>query len=262
MKKVKHQKTSQFSRAETASEFPGRYEDAIRHAFLKRGTKIGAGISVATIQCSRGFASKTGMPHEHWKQFVSPLSIMPSNTTSSPIVLDFSEALFPGWEPGFATASGTAVVLSDEATVPSHPSDTEARSKTQAILLQAMEEVFEDGVESRLSRDIESLIRECGIAAIDALRQIGVDDEARPSVIAEVLRTLGRFEDDATREARFKVLSHFLGHRSPVVRNGAFIGLSETEDQRAVAAIRQALAQERNRDLKRFMEKTLTRMSR
>ncbi len=259
MKKGKRQRTSQFGPAQTTEESLSRFEDAIRDGLMKRRTGTGAGTAVATIRCPGGPASRTGMPSEHWGNLLFPLSIMPSSTTSPLIILDFRKDLPLQWEPVFVAASGTAVDLIDDRIVASRSAPTEAERKTQAILLHAMDELFEDGVESKLSRDLELLVRECGVTAIDALRSIDAV-VVRPSVVAEALRTLGKIEDVATRDSRFAVLSHFLGHMSPVIRNGALIGLSVMEDPRAIPYLQAALARERNADLKRFIERTMVQL--
>ena len=115
----------------------------------------------------------------------------------------------------------------------------------RGIFRLARWESFEDGVESNFSLALVSFIEEHGRVAMEAvdffIRAGSESDEA----VAEALRWLGHMGDQhITYAYRFHVLLKNLAHRSPLVRDGALLGLSFLDDQRAIPAIEEAMRNE------------------
>ncbi len=103
---------------------------------------------------------------------------------------------------------------------------------------------FEDGMETDFSRELVSLIQNYGnlvMGEISYLISCGrVDDE----VAREALQCLARIDDPLTYGWRLWLLEKSLSSKSPMVRDGAGVGLVSMCDAHAIQYIRKAIEQE------------------
>lgn len=111
---------------------------------------------------------------------------------------------------------------------------------------------FEDGLESTLSRALVALFESEGKSVLVALAK--AITKADSNVVAEILRTVARFEGAAVSEERRWLLEAGLSSRSPLVRDVAISGLMTHGDRRSIAALKKAIAQERIAPLRADME--------
>lgn len=114
----------------------------------------------------------------------------------------------------------------------------EAELELRRTLNSVPDELFEDGVENELSRAIPRLVARFGAAAVEAIARLYLGRMVPRDIMSEVLRWLGRVEDEATCEARFWFLIYCLRDDSPAVRSAAALGLASLEDVRAVPYLR------------------------
>jgi len=136
-----------------------------------------------------------------------------------------------------------------------------AYEKTRADLLdhltsllgRAKEESFEDGVASDFSRSLLALVERNATEIILALVDLIAAASTSDSVAAEALRWIARINDPYSRHYRLWLLERSLFARSPVVRDGAIIGLSELADKHAVPYLRQAIQAEALEELQADM---------
>ena len=108
----------------------------------------------------------------------------------------------------------------------------------------AEEQSFEDGMESDFSRDLVSLITKYGDLAMSEIAYLVTYDRVDREVASEALRWLGRIDDPSTHDSRLWVLRQGLTCKSPLVRDGAALGLASIRDAKAVQCLREAVERE------------------
>lgn len=114
----------------------------------------------------------------------------------------------------------------------------EADLELRRTLNSVPDELFEDGVENELSRAIPRLIARFGDAAVQAVARLYLARMVPHDIMSEVLRWLGRVEDEASCDARFWFLIYCLQDDNLTVRSAAALGLASLEDVRAVPYLR------------------------
>ena len=146
-------------------------------------------------------------------------------------------------------------------TSPSWPSvqpETQIRAQVEDVvrqlLEQAREEHFEQGKDSRFASGLLSVFRLFPEDLLEALHSRCSTVGIEPSVLAEVLTTLGNFEGRVARAQRMAFIAHFLTAESPLVRDAAGTGLSYLEDPAAVPFLEEAIRRERNASLRSDLE--------
>lgn len=108
----------------------------------------------------------------------------------------------------------------------------------------AREEYFEDGMESDFSRELVSLVKKYRNLAMGEISYLITGDRADEEVAGEALRWLGRIDDELTHGWRLWVLEKSLSSKSPVVRDGAALGLVYLGDAHGLQYIKKAIEQE------------------
>jgi hypothetical protein len=99
---------------------------------------------------------------------------------------------------------------------------------------------FEDGMNNAFSDGIEDIVRLFGDEGVKELRDVFWNTQ-NLSCIGEALRRFGLIRNETTLDERLQTLVSLLKHRSPVVRDGAMIGLAYLDDLRAIGAIEEAI---------------------
>jgi len=108
----------------------------------------------------------------------------------------------------------------------------------------AREEYFEDGMESDFSRELVSAVKKYGNLAMNEIGYLITGDRGDEEVASEALRWLGRIDDESTHGWRLWVLEKSLSSKSPVVRDGAALGLVYLGDAHALQYVKKAIEQE------------------
>src|SRR5688572_9690695 len=98
----------------------------------------------------------------------------------------------------------------------------------------AKEEQFEDGMESRFSTHLCSLIQQYRVDALQAIEHLIRVQHISVAVLEETMRELGQIDDPATYDGRIRLLKDGLQHTSPRVRDGASLGLASLDDPQAI----------------------------
>jgi hypothetical protein len=112
------------------------------------------------------------------------------------------------------------------------------------LLIIAEDENFQDGVESNLSLGLAALVTRFPNETLNAIKGVLVSRKVSLSVHTEILGLMGRIENDATKDERLSILVLNLMDKSPLVRDGAAIGLAYLNDRRAVAHLQKAVGTE------------------
>jgi len=126
----------------------------------------------------------------------------------------------------------------------------------------AAAEELEDGMTADLGSNLTSLVRRFGERAVVAIGAVTSSGKVAPEAISHVLRWLGRMQDPRSFQLRFWLLKRDLISHSPVVRDGAALGLAALGSPLAIAALREAIERERFRGLRRDMQQVLEQLER
>lgn len=158
-----------------------------------------------------------------------------------------------------------ARILDDALIVAQYRQDRQTKASRLALNIQkrirdSAEEIFQDGMESSLSRSIEAMVDQHGNDAINAIDRIierGCDTEAA----AEMLTALGRIADRTTQAARLTLLVKNLQSPNNSIRAMASDGLMSLGDARALAPLRTAVRQEGHAAIKKDRELAIEELS-
>ena len=140
--------------------------------------------------------------------------------------------------------------------IPSESSTTSSRvpqsleRELQKLFAEARYEVFEDGMGSNFSRQLEAMIRAHGNYARLELNALLRVPTTSPTVAAECLRIIGRLKDKQTHAFRRWILADLLNAKSVLVRDAAIIGLSSLDDPSVLSSVRLALEKEQSAELR------------
>lgn len=129
-----------------------------------------------------------------------------------------------------------------------------------ATFVEAVDEVFADGMESVFSRKVLSIIRTHGDVVIRAIDRVIQSERANVEVAGEVLRQVGSIADPRTHHSRLTLLLRKLESPDPRIRDAASIGIAALDDPAAIGSIRRAVERERSPLLKRNLQLVLDQL--
>jgi hypothetical protein len=112
------------------------------------------------------------------------------------------------------------------------------------LFAAAENESFEDGFDSVLSLELQRLVLRYGDTPLDIVSDLIVESRVAPHVAAEALCCAGEMKNEATLEARRRLLERALASSSNLTRDGAVAGLSHLRDPRTIPALEAAAARE------------------
>ena len=121
-------------------------------------------------------------------------------------------------------------------------------------------EVFEDGMESSFTKELVSLVEKYGEIAILEIARIITSERAEAYVAAEALKWIGRIKDKGTHSFRRWLLVRGLTSSSPLVREGAGLGLSFINDSAAITSLKQAVEREQIVELRDDLNQVLQQL--
>lgn len=127
----------------------------------------------------------------------------------------------------------------------------------KALTSQPVEEL-QDGMTLRLGTALMRCMRDLGDVSFVDLAQIALKGDANPEALSHALRWIGRMADPETFQQRLLVLARALEAPSPVVRDGAALGLVELGSPAATPALDTAIGRESNEALRQDLEQAAT----
>ncbi len=136
----------------------------------------------------------------------------------------------------------------------------EIDQRLQHLIESAVDEAFEDGVESHFSRDFEFFITRYGEGALESLTDLITGERINAEIAAEILRWLGRIKHPPTRDSRARLLKRSLLCSSARARDGGLLGLASLNDRSAIPHLKQAIAREWVAELREDMLQVLTQL--
>ena len=165
--------------------------------------------------------------------------------------------LFTDLDPGTAKPMSSWDLQS-----PTHKAPEVVMREIEALFAAARDEDFEDGMESRFSKGLVSMIRTHGNAATEAITSIIVQENANSEVVYEAMRWLGHIDDPPTYEERLCLLQRGLYYSLVRVRDGAALGLASLDDPHAIPSLKQAIEREQCGELRADMMQVLAQLER
>lgn len=125
---------------------------------------------------------------------------------------------------------------------------------------EAIDQDFEDGMESRFSRELLSLVRKYGDFAVNEINYLINYKSINSEVAAEALLWLGDMDHPATYEYRLWLLERSLGSSSSRVRDRAALGLASMADPHAIPYIKEAVDRETCTELRKDIAQVLAEL--
>lgn len=127
--------------------------------------------------------------------------------------------------------------------------------------LSALDERFEDGMDSTFSHTLASLIQTYGNAGVAAVQQVLESGQTNAEIVAEALRWLGIIHHPESRKYRLWLLQETLRSASPRIRDAAGLGLAAMDDPDAIAALVEAIERERYAPLRQNLQLVLDQLA-
>ena len=139
-----------------------------------------------------------------------------------------------------------------ETGLPQSDSDFLVR-RTKALFAAAREERFEEGVASKFSQDLVSLVEAYGDAGLAGLEAVLADPRVNAEIAAEALKWLPFVRGRESYKYRMTLLKNALLSSSIRVRDAAVMGLASMDDQRALDVLLLAIDREECEELREQM---------
>jgi hypothetical protein len=118
----------------------------------------------------------------------------------------------------------------------------------------AREEIFQDGMESRFSRELEDYLSADGPGTLRVIERLVTEGKIGGEELGEACRWLGHDETRETHEQRRGLLESLLVHPNHYVKDGAMLGLSFLDDPAAIPALQAAAKSEVYDELRQDMQ--------
>ena len=138
--------------------------------------------------------------------------------------------------------------------------EEDMESSIEALLDEAREQFFEDGVENEFSRGLLRLIHGFGNPAVAVLTRLILAENVNVEVAGEALRWLGRTEHPQSYQTRRWLLESALRCSSAQIRDSAALGLASLGDRHAIPYLQDAIARESSHELRLDMTRTLAEL--
>ncbi len=153
--------------------------------------------------------------------------------------------------------------LLENSTAPGERADSVAlqtERNIEFLFRTAIEEEFEDGVETEFSRRLVALVSNFGNAAVEFVHYLVGNNKVNAGVASEAFRWLGRMEHVPTHGWRRWVLQEGLTSSSIRVRDGAVLGLASMDDPETIPYIEDAIEREKCCGLREDMQQVLAQL--
>ncbi len=134
-------------------------------------------------------------------------------------------------------------------------------SEIDSIFDEAEPEEFEDGMQNLFVDRLLDKIREYENYAMVEICHIIFNEKSNPECSAEALRWLGNMDHNATYKYRQWLLTTALSRcKSPIVRDGANLGLAFMDDPATIPCLEKAISSEESPLLRKLMKRTLEQL--
>lgn len=208
-------------------------------------------------EISRDSLNRFIRPGENWVEAIEyVLEAAVAEASSEASTSQKSRDLSLVWSNSTA-ALDTMPFLSPSSTEFRDVSALDVEEEIDSLFHSARELTFEDGMDNQFSRAITNSILIYKSRAIQAIINGIVRGSWSNEVIGEALRLIGAIVDPMTHQLRLWLLAWCLNSVSPLVRDGASLGLSEMNDPSAIPYLQAAIDREQGSALRQDLIQVL-----
>ena len=152
-------------------------------------------------------------------------------------------------------------IIAEGTTVVSNPRlEAYLIDRLRTTFVEAIGEVFADGMDSAFSCKLRLIIRTSGDLAMRVIDRMMQFERVNVEVAGEVLRQVGSIADPRTHHSRLALLLRQLESSDPRIRDAASIGIAAMDDPAVSESIRKAVEQERSPLLRRNLQLVLDQL--
>ena len=130
----------------------------------------------------------------------------------------------------------------------------------EKLFRNARDEIFEDGMDSLFGIELNRIIRDHGMPAINSLESVMRADSANVAVAEEALRQIGYMDDATTHRGRLKLLEHSLESPDARIRDAASVGIEAMNDPASINSLQNAIDREQNALLRQSFKDVLAQL--
>lgn len=164
--------------------------------------------------------------------------------------------------------SDRAVALNRTQEIDSSSTSVASEVDLSAVVKQEIQNIFrvakeipESEAEQVLARYLSASIRKYEILAVTEVQNAILSEQMTPDSAEAALRILGDIDHQSTHVDRRGLLEKALTDcSSPIVRDGANVGLSYMDDPHAITSLKSAIGNEKNPLVRKLMRKTLAQL--
>jgi hypothetical protein len=120
----------------------------------------------------------------------------------------------------------------------------EIKAKLDYVLSAANDDLIEDGMRNAVTQRLPELVVKHFDTVIPALISVLETGRTTGAIAAEVLKELGRVRNTASHAMRRWALERALRSPSPIIRDGAGLGLARLSDPDSLPYLRRAIEHE------------------
>ena len=131
----------------------------------------------------------------------------------------------------------------------------------RALFESAVDEEFEDGMQSEFASRLQQFVENCGESAVEVVCSFVRKRFPNDEVVAEALGCLSRIKDCSTYGWRFYALTVGLKSLSVFLRDAATVGLARLRDPLALPYLQDALRAEPAPLLRKYMHRVISRLA-
>jgi hypothetical protein len=137
----------------------------------------------------------------------------------------------------------------------------EIKAKLDCVLNAAREEFIEDGMRNVINQQLPELLAKHFDTVIPALISVIEARRTTSIIAAEVLKEFGRVRNTASHFIRRWALERSLSSSSPIIRDGAGLGLARLSDPDSLPYLRRAIENERDAQTRADLQLVLDELS-
>lgn len=141
--------------------------------------------------------------------------------------------------------------------------DATINDEIQNLLTIGKTEIFEDGMDSKFSKYLTTLLSRYGNVArvaIEVISNLIASEQVSPPIAGEILKLLGDFEHPNLKRPVFDALIRGLNTRFVDIKDGAILGLASLDNPKAIPYLEKAIERETNLELKEDMQDVLEQL--
>jgi len=135
--------------------------------------------------------------------------------------------------------------------------EEEYEKQIEALIDRATEEVFEDGEDNAVYRDLSAFVACNSVTGVQTLAVRLVSSFTNAGAAADIVRSLARIQHAESHNDRLWIAERLLTSDSPLTRDASGIAIAELNDPHAIPALQAAIDAESIPELRKDLEAVL-----